>query len=74
MTVFAFIIHANLVNERIQLSGYPADDSKLRRIIGSAVFIIRMAEDLLRFLKSDPAFRVSSESLAFLWIKLEAHQ
>ena len=49
MIAFAFVVFTYFINQRIQTSRHPPDSSELLRIVRSAVSIVRMPEDLLRF-------------------------
>jgi hypothetical protein len=58
MVVLAEPVLADLKHKRIQFPFDPADSAVLLRIIGSLILIIRMREDLLRFLETYSALRI----------------
>jgi len=53
VVVFALSIFANLVDHGKKPTSYPPYGSVLLWIIGSAVFVVRMLPDFLRFLEAD---------------------
>lgn len=73
MVELPFCVFANLKNHRIQTIIYPTDRAMLNGKIGPLVNVVRMEEDLLSFLKTDFAPRISPKALALPLIEVESH-
>ena len=64
MKVIALFIFANLKYYGVEITGHPADSAILLRNIGPLVEVIRMRENLLHFLKTDPALGIGPQLIA----------
>src|SRR5438105_7674675 len=71
--VFSAFICPDFKNQRIESPTRPPDGTILLRPILTLIEMIRMTKYLLRFLETNTALRILSESSALLLIKLEAH-
>jgi hypothetical protein len=63
--VFALLILTNLKDHGVQAFSYPADRPVLIREIGALVEVIGVRENLLHFLKADPALGFARSLLLF---------
>lgn len=64
MVVFASLVTPNLEDQGIKALSRPANRSILRGNIRTLVEVIRVRENFLRFLKTDPPPEVLPQSLA----------
>jgi hypothetical protein len=71
--VFALLILTNLKDHRVQAFSYPSDRPVLIREIGALVEVIGVRENLLHFLKADPALGICPQPLALPGVKQESH-
>src|ERR1700676_795049 len=67
----AFLILPNLKNQRKQPLPNPTHCAELFGDLGAPILIVRMEENLLDFLKADPA--IFPQSLALAWIEVKPH-
>jgi hypothetical protein len=71
--VFALGIVPHLKYQGVQAVTYPPDRTILLRNVGTLIKVIRMREDLLRFLEPDSTLWVCPKPLAFPYIELEPY-
>ncbi len=74
MVELSFSVFANLKNHRIQTVAYPADRAMLNGQISALVGVVRMKENLLRFLEADSALWIPPKALALPLIEVESHE
>src|SRR5665213_1527322 len=73
MVELALIVLTHLKDQRVEPLSHPTNRDVLQRQVISNFQVVRARQNLLRFFKPDPSFRVLPQSLALGRIKMEAH-
>jgi hypothetical protein len=73
MVEFSFRVFPNFKDHRIQAITDPANSAMLNREIGAPVGVVRMKENLLRFLEADSAPWILTKAFALPLIEVESH-
>ena len=74
MVELSFLVFTNLKDYRKESITYPADGAVLNGEIRTLVGVIRMKENLLRFLETDPTPRIPTKALTLPRIEVESHE
>ena len=74
MVELSFLVFPNLKDYRKESITYPADGAVLNGEIRALVSVIRMKENLLRFLEANSAPWIPPETLALALIEPESHE
>ena len=74
MIELAFGVLPDLKNNGIEAIALPADGTVLMREIGTLIKIIRMKENLLRFLEADSTLGIPPKASALSRIEVESHR
>ncbi len=74
MVELSFLVFTNLKDYRKESTTYPVDGAVLNGEIRALVGVIRMKENLLRFLEPDSAPWIPPETPALSLIEPESHE